>query len=266
MKNELAILDLRAQLKEAKERLEGLQRAAEQMSTSGASQASALLLQQAAREAERVHSLERRLATLDLSGRRSAAYSILGAVEVPVPEELVPHIPVNPKLLRTDTADVDAVRERIRDEVATMERALALRRLVLQALESVDAAELDASAINGLMVYFEPESRTLRMRPVVRRSAAKEVSGKFKRRSRRSGHYTRIYRITGAPAQWVHLIGAVVGPVENATYRSWRHFLEVEDPEYFTELEEGRLRGANFSAALYAQKRFGISYEVLNHE
>ncbi len=247
--------DLNQQLREARQRLAGFQRAIESLVSSGACAAAALLEQQAVRETERVTSIERRIARAEEAARRHAFRAALSALALQLEPELAAHAARHPpQLLTIDTPDIQGFAARLEAEIADAEATVALRRRVLEAVRSLGLSALDASAVSGIVIYYEPTTATLRARPSANAYRGPNSTG------RRSA---RVYRITDGPPERAHLVGAVVGPVAGARYHSWRQLLEAEDPAYFAQLEERRRRGSNYSAALYAQRRFGISYEVM---
>jgi hypothetical protein len=125
-------------------------------------------------------------------------------------------------------------------------------KLYEKAQRAVTTAGLPEGTTIERPIHFTVEGNTVKI-TIASRGGGRTGNGNGGTRS--TGVLVRIVEANDAA-----YIGQTVGTKE-ADYQSWRNFLETNDAEHFAKIEEGRLKGSNYSARAVAEKRFTIKTE-----
>lgn len=202
--------------------------------------------------------LERLRDRLDAAEQESLVGQLLADREA---IELTDVPPLSPgqRLLLFRPPELAETVERLRADAERLRKNASLQSQIADAIENLAAervAEITALGYSTQIEVVAESESSIRFKA----SAAHNT-----RRQRRSPSATRgrrptRYVITGAAAEYAHLIGATVGVRHGSTYPSWRVLIQENAPDEFEVLERRRLSGSNWSGAVVAQRIFGITY------
>ncbi len=220
-----------------------------------------MLERQAAEEAERVNSLERKRSALLASVTRAGAEEAIRDMTWDFEEETFQSAGV---VIALHLEALESQREAIEKEASTLRARLRSREAILAIMKDVEERAAELQSFGVKRVIIETEDRASAKAALARSQSWKRAStqydGDAPKRKERNPRRVSSYVITNAKPEYNDLIGVVVGRVPGANYRTWRDLIERRDPALFAELEDRRLRGSNWSGALMAQRYFGVDY------
>lgn len=250
------------ELEQARQTLAKYERTIEKLRGEGlGTGAISMLERQAAEEAERVTSLERKRASLLSSVNRAGAEEAIRDMTWSFEEGTFKAPGV---VIALHLEALSSQRAEIEKEAEVLRARLCNREAILKIIDDVAPRALELESFGVKRVIIETEDGATAKAALSRSQSWKRASvqydGEAPKRKERNPRRVISYVITNAKPEYNDLIGLVIGKVPGANFRTWRDLVEKRDPALFAQLEDRRLRGSNWSGALMAQRYFGVAY------